>query len=60
MASAGKAVYDLTTGEITLSDWPKIQGDSKSHASTSATTVMVLKADGRALTQGPNRTLISN
>lgn len=60
MASAGHAAYNLTTGEITLSDWPKIQGDSKSHVSTAASTTMVLKADGRALTNGPNRTLISN
>ncbi len=60
MASAGHADYNLTTGEITLKDSPKVQEEGKSHVSTAPTTVMVLKADGRILTDGPNRTLIGN
>lgn len=60
MASAGHASYNLKTGEITLTEWPKIQEDGKSHVSTSASTKMYLKSDGSMVTDGPNRTLIAN
>ena len=58
MASAGRATYNLKTGEITLADWPKIQETSKSHISTDPSTKMVLFTDGRLRTDGPNRTII--
>lgn len=58
MASAGRALYNLKTGEITLSDWPKIQETGKSHISTAASTKMYMFTDGRLRTDGPNRTLI--
>ena len=58
MASAGRASYNLKTGEITLSDWPKIQEAGKSHISTDPSTKMFMFTDGRLRTDGPNRTLI--
>ena len=58
MASAGRASYNLKTGEITLSDWPKIQEAGKSHISTDPSTKMYMFTDGRLRTDGPNRTLI--
>ena len=58
MASAGRASYNLKTGEITLSDWPKIQETGKSHISTDPSTRMYMFTDGRLRTDGPNRTLI--
>ncbi|MDB6071075.1 MAG: hypothetical protein JWL81_2246 [Verrucomicrobiales bacterium] len=58
MASAGHASYNLKTGEITLSDWPKIQETGKSHISTDPSTKMYMFTDGRLRTDGPNRTLI--
>ena len=58
MASAGRAGYSLKTGEITLSDWPKIQETSKSHISTDPSTKMYLFTDGRLRTDGPNRTIL--
>ncbi len=58
MASAGRASYNLKTGEITLSDWPKIQETGKSHISTDPGTKMYMFTDGRLRTDGPNRTII--
>ncbi len=58
MASAGRTSYNLKTGEITLSDWPKIQESGKSHVSTDPSTKMYMFTDGRLRTDGPNRTLI--
>ena len=58
MASAGRVSYNLKTGEITLSDWPKIQEAGKSHISTDSSTKMYMFTDGRLRTDGPNRTLI--
>jgi len=58
MASAGHASYNLATGEITLSDWPKIQETGKSHISTDPSTKMVMFTDGRLRTDGPNRTIL--
>jgi lipopolysaccharide transport protein LptA len=59
MASAGRAIYHLKSGEILLADWPKIQETGKSHISTDPSTKMVLFTDGRLRTDGPNRTIIS-
>ncbi len=58
MASAGRASYNLSTGEISLADWPKIQETGKSHISTDPSTTMVMFTDGRLRTNGPNRTII--
>jgi lipopolysaccharide transport protein LptA len=58
MASAGRASYNLKTGEITLSDWPKIQETGKAHISTDPSTKMYMFTDGRLRTDGPNRTII--
>ncbi len=58
MASAGRASYNLKTGEITLSDWPKIQETGKAHISTAPSTKMYMFTDGRLRTDGPNRTII--
>jgi len=58
MASAGRASYNLKSGEIVLADWPKIQETGKSHISTDPSTKMVMFTDGRLRTEGPNRTII--
>ncbi len=58
MASAGRATYNLKSGEIVLADWPKIQETGKSHISTDPSTKMVMFTDGRLRTDGPNRTII--
>lgn len=56
-AQAGKAIYNPVTGEIRLTDWPKIQESTKSHIATEAGTVMYLYTDGRMRTEGANRTI---
>lgn len=63
MASAGRVIYHPATGEITLREKPEVREGGKggkSHVSTSPSTIMVIKSDGRILTEGPNRTLIAN
>ena len=58
IASAGAATYDLKTGGIVLSEWPRIQESGKSLISTDPSTKMYLYTDGRLRTEGPNRTII--
>jgi hypothetical protein len=57
MASASRVGYRVKTGEISLSDWPKIQETGKSQTSTDPSTKMVRFADGRLRTDGSNRTI---
>lgn len=56
-AQAGKAIYYPATGEIRLTDWPKIQESTKSHIATEAGTVMYLYTNGGMRTEGANRTI---
>ncbi|MDB6133452.1 MAG: hypothetical protein JWM59_1695 [Verrucomicrobiales bacterium] len=63
MVSAGRVIYRPATGEITLREKPEVREGGKggrAHVSTSPSTVMVIKSDGRILTEGPNRTIIAN
>lgn len=58
IASAGTATYNVTTGQIVLEDWPKIQETGQALISTDPSTRMFIHTDGRLRTEGPNRTII--
>ncbi len=57
---AQQAEYIPAKGQMTLSGWPEIQQGINRHVSSSASTRMILHRDGRAVTDGPSRTLITD
>ncbi len=55
---AGKAVFEPTSGDVTLSIWPSIQHDVNMQMGTEEGTVMILNRDGRSKTIGQSKTVI--
>jgi lipopolysaccharide transport protein LptA len=53
-----EALFNPTTGDITLTVWPSVQHDVNLQVATEATTIMVLNRDGRSTTTGPSKTTI--
>lgn len=57
---ARKAIYIPSTGTATLSNWPEVQQGINRHVATTASTIMILKSDGRFTTEGASKTLITD
>ncbi len=55
-----QAEYIPGKGLMTLSIWPEIQQGINRHVSSTAGTRMILHRDGRATTEGPSRTVITD
>ena len=55
---SGKAVYDPTSGDVTLTVWPSVQHDINMQVATEEGTVMTLNRGGRMTTKGGSRTVI--
>ena len=55
-----KAVYEPTTGLITLTGWPEIQQGFNLHKATEFSTSMVLNREGKMKTYGRSKTLIQD
>ena len=55
-----KVVYDAKTDEVTLSGTPQVREGINVHLATSPSTVITIKRDGKLVTRGPSKTLISN
>lgn len=55
---AGKAIYDPTSGNITLTIWPSVQHDVNLQVATEEGTVMVLNRSGKSDTKGSSKTTI--
>ncbi|MEI7864075.1 MAG: LptA/OstA family protein [Chthoniobacterales bacterium] len=55
-----QAEYIPSTGAITLIGWPEIQQGINRHLASQESTRMVLNRDGRATTDGPSRTVITD
>ncbi len=55
---AGKAVFEPSTGDITLTVSPQIQQDINNHVSTEPGTVMILNREGKLSTRGGSKTVI--
>lgn len=53
-----KALYDGTTGDITLTGWPQIQEGPNTHISLAESTVMIINRSGTIRTHGPSKTLL--
>ena len=57
---AQRAEYIPATGRVTLSGMPEIQQGINRHIATSPETRMIINRDGRATTEGPSRTVITD
>lgn len=57
---AERAEYVPSTGTVTLSGSPEIQQGINRHIASDANTRMILNRDGRAITEGPSRTVITD
>lgn len=55
---AGKAVYDPTTGDITLTISPSVQHDQNMQIATEESTIMILNRNGRSHTTGGSKTVL--
>ncbi|MGC1481135.1 MAG: LptA/OstA family protein [Chthoniobacterales bacterium] len=55
---AGKAVFNPTTGDITMTVSPQIQQGINNHIAATPETVMILNRQGRLTTNGKSRTTI--
>lgn len=55
---AGKAVYDPTSGDITLTIFPSVQHDQNMQVATEEGTIMILNRNGRSHTTGGSKTMI--
>lgn len=58
MGKCRKAVYDGTSGAITMSNYPQVQRGNILHMATQPDTLMVFEKDGRLRTTGRPRTII--
>ncbi len=56
IGKGAKAIYDTTTGDVTLTGWPQIEQDTNTHVSLSEHTVMVINRAGTIRTRGPSTT----
>lgn len=57
---ASEAEYIPASGRVTLIGWPEVQQGINRHVAASAGTRMILNREGRATTEGPSRTLITD
>lgn len=57
---SNEAEYIPAKGEVTLSGSPEIQQGINRHIATSPNTRMILNRDGRATSDGPSRTMITD
>jgi lipopolysaccharide transport protein LptA len=57
---AQRAEYIPASGRVTLSGMPEIQQGINRHIATSPGTRMIIHRDGRATTEGPSRTVITD
>jgi lipopolysaccharide transport protein LptA len=57
---AREAVYVPGKGEVTLIGWPEVQQGINRHVSTEQGTRMTLNRGGRATTDGPSKTVITD
>lgn len=57
---SSEAEYIPAQGKITLSGSPEIQQGINRHVATSPNTRMILNRDGRATSDGPSRTMITD
>lgn len=55
---AGKALFEPSTGDITLTVAPQIQQGINNHVAATPETVMILNRQGRLTTNGKSRTTI--
>jgi len=55
-----QAEYVPSTGMITLIGWPEVQQGINRHLASQESTRMILNRDGRATTEGPSRTVITD
>ncbi len=55
---AGKAVFEPSTGRVTLTIWPQVQHGINNQVGTEEGTVMVLNRDGKSTTTGGSKTMI--
>jgi len=55
-----QAEYVPSSGAITLIGWPEIQQGINRHLASQESTRMILNRDGRATTEGPSRTVITD
>ena len=58
VGKCGKATYDVSTGDVTMEDWPQIQQGINNQVATQQSTIMILNAKGRSRTLGGSRTMI--
>lgn len=56
---AEKAVYDPTTGDITLTGWPSVQHDINKQISLEEGTIMKLNRNGHMDTKGPSKSVLT-
>ena len=55
---AGKAVFEPSSGRVTLTLWPQVQHGINNQDGTEEGTVMVLNRDGKSTTTGSSKTMI--
>jgi LptA/(LptD N-terminal domain) LPS transport protein len=55
---SGKAVFEPTSGDVTLTVWPSVQHDINMQVATEQGTVMILNRAGKMTTKGGSRTVI--
>jgi lipopolysaccharide transport protein LptA len=55
---AGKAVFEPSSGRVTLTVWPQVQHGINNQVGTEEGTVMVLNRDGKSTTTGGSKTMI--
>lgn len=55
-----KVVYDARADEVVLSGTPQVREGINIHMATSPSTVITIKTDGKLVTRGPSKTVISN
>ncbi len=55
---AGKALFEPSTGRVTLTIWPQVQHGINNQVGTEEGTVMVLNRDGKSTTTGGSKTMI--
>ncbi len=58
IARAGKAIYEPTTGDMTLKIWPQIQQGRSYQVGTEEGTVMILNNKGTSRTLGKSRAMV--
>jgi lipopolysaccharide transport protein LptA len=58
VARAGKAIFNPTTGDVDLIEWPQVTQGINAHVATEAGTIMILNRAGKINTRGASRTMI--